>query len=261
MKGFVKSYLPTLLFFGIVGLIGGFCTGLYLLDSYPENIRAELLSELAALGLPESIPTEIVTGLLSAISAAGYGIVLGDIGLLIAKRLYLVSEDRSITAGPLLFSILVALIGGLVMIYADQLFFGRYSEAIMDFYLTKPTLVYLIGCVSYGAVIEEVMLRLFMMSLIAFILHKVSGGGKEAPKAWMLVCANIISALIFAAAHLPATFMILGSSPILIARCFIMNGGIGLMFGWLYRKFGLRYAMIAHGGCHVVSKLIWMLLI
>ena len=35
----------------------------------------------------------------------------------------------------------------------------------------------------------------------------------------------------------------------------------GLAFGWLYRKFGLRYAMIAHGGCHVVSKLIWILFI
>ena len=35
----------------------------------------------------------------------------------------------------------------------------------------------------------------------------------------------------------------------------------GLAFGWLYRKYGLRYAMIAHGGCHVVSKLIWILFI
>ena len=39
------------------------------------------------------------------------------------------------------------------------------------------------------------------------------------------------------------------------------NGGIGLLFGLLYRKYGLRYAMIAHGGCHVVSKLIWILFV
>ena len=32
-------------------------------------------------------------------------------------------------------------------------------------------------------------------------------------------------------------------------------------FGWLYRKYGLRYAMIAHGGCHILSKLIWILFI
>ena len=38
-----------------------------------------------------------------------------------------------------------------------------------------------------------------------------------------------------------------------------LAGSFGLLFGWLYRKYGLRYAMIAHGGCHVVSKLIWIL--
>ena len=37
------------------------------------------------------------------------------------------------------------------------------------------------------------------------------------------------------------------------------NGGIGLMFGRLYRKHGIAYAMIAHAGCHIVSKLIWVL--
>ena len=41
----------------------------------------------------------------------------------------------------------------------------------------------------------------------------------------------------------------------------LLNGGFGLAFGWLYRRFGLRYAMIAHGGCHVVSKMIWLLFI
>ena len=71
--------------------------------------------------------------------------------------------------------------------------------------------------------------------------------------------SNIIAALLFAAGHLPATFAILGTSPLLIARCFLLNGGLGLLFGRLYRKYGLRYAMIAHGGCHVVSKLVWIL--
>ena len=41
----------------------------------------------------------------------------------------------------------------------------------------------------------------------------------------------------------------------------LLSGVFGLAFGWLYRKFGLRYAMIAHGGCHVVSKLIWILFV
>lgn len=123
----------------------------------------------------------------------------------------------------------------------------------------KPTPAYILGCVTYGAVIEEVMLRLFMMSLIALVLHLIFERGKETASVWVLVTANIISALLFAAGHLPATQILLGLSPMILVRCFLLNGGIGLLFGWLYRKFGLRYAMLAHGGCHVVSKLIWIL--
>ena len=66
-------------------------------------------------------------------------------------------------------------------------------------------------------------------------------------------------ALLFAAGHLPTTFVTLGNSPLILFRCFLLNGTFGLAFGWLYRRYGLRYAMIAHGGCHVVSKLIWIL--
>ena len=77
----------------------------------------------------------------------------------------------------------------------------------------------------------------------------------------VLIAANVIAALLFSAGHLPTTFIMLGSSPVILLRCFLLNGGFGLLFGWLYRKYGLRYAMLAHGGCHVVSKLIWILFV
>ena len=147
------------------------------------------------------------------------------------------------------------------MILADLLFFGNYSQVIADSYLAKPAVSYMIAAVFYGGVIEEVMLRLFMMSLIAFLLHKLFGKGKAWPDTWMLVTSNILAALLFAAGHLPMTFMTIGNTPMILFRCFLLNGGLGLLFGWLYRKYGLRYAMVAHAGCHVVSKLIWILFV
>ena len=155
----------------------------------------------------------------------------------------------------------VSVIGGLALIFLDLLFFGNYSEVIMNSYAAKPTVTYMLATVLYGGVIEEVMLRLFWMSLIAFIFHKLFGKKHDKPTTAILIASNIIAALLFAAAHLPATFMMIGNSTIIIARCFLLNGGIGLLLGWLYRKYGLRYAMIAHGGCHIVSKLIWILFI
>jgi len=131
----------------------------------------------------------------------------------------------------------------------------------MDSYAAKPTIPYILASILYGGVIEEVMLRLFMMSLIAFILYKLFGKKQERPSVVILVSANVIAAILFAAGHLPATAALMGITPMIIIRCFLLNGGFGLLFGYLYRKYGLRYAMIAHGGCHVISKLIWILFV
>lgn len=260
MKKFIKLYWKTLLFFTIVGLIGGFFVGIYTLDSYPEEIRQQLLEEINASGLG-GIPVHILLGMISALQSAGYGLVLGAFGILLGKKIGLWKDERQITTKPLTFSVIVSIVGGLVLILPDLFFFGHYSEAIMNSYASKPTIPYLLATVTYGAVIEEVMLRLFLMSLIAFVLHKIFDRKNATPNTAILVIANIVASLLFAAGHLPATFAMIGNSSLIIFRCFLLNGALGLLFGWLYRKYGLRYAMIAHGGCHIVSKLIWILFI
>ena len=260
IKDFIKSYWKTLLFFGLVGLVGGFFVGLYLLDSYPAEMKQQLIDELAKAGLRD-VPADITIGIITAIQSLGYGVILGALGIILAKRVGLWRDERGITKKPLFISLVISVIGGLALIIPDILFFGRHSTAIMESYATKPTAAYLVATVTYGGIIEEVMLRLFTMSLVAFILYKLFGKGADKPSTAILIAANLIAALLFAAGHLPGTFILLGSSPMIIARCFLLNGGFGLLFGYLYRKYGLRYAMIAHAGCHIVSKLIWILFI
>lgn len=252
MRNFVNTYWKTLLFFILIGLVGGFFVGIYALDSYPQEMQQQILSQ----GLDR-----ITLGLVSAIQSAGYGLVLGALGILLGKKVGLWKDEIAITRKPLIASAVVAVIGGLVLILPDLLFFGRYSEAIMNSYAVKPTVPYIIATVTYGAVIEEVMLRLFAMSLIAFLLHKLFERKREQPTTAVLIVSNVIAALLFAAAHLPTTAAVIGLSPLIVFRCFLLNGAFGLLFGYLYRKYGLRYAMIAHGGCHVVSKLIWILFV
>lgn len=259
MQGFVKKYWKTLAFFGVVGLVGGFFTGLYVLDSYPESIRQQLVAELSAYDLGVSI--ELFIALVSAMQSVIYGVLLGGIGIFLGKKVGLWKDEKTFTRKALMAAVLVGVLGGIAIILPDLLFFGKYNQAIADSYRAKPTVALILASVLYGGVIEEVMLRLFMLSLVAFLLHKLLGKGKEKPATWVLVLSNVIAALLFAAGHLPTTFLIIGNSPMILFRCFLLNGGIGLLFGWLYRKYGLRYAMIAHGGCHMVSKLIWILFV
>ena len=260
MKIFLKTYWNTLLFFTLAGLVGGFFIGVYVLDSYPLELKQQLVEEVYSMGLGE-VPLSLLMGLLTAVQAAGYGLVLGGIGIVLAKKVGLWNDEVRITKKPLVITMIVAAFGGLALILPDVLFFGQYSEAIVNAYVVKPTVEYILGSIIYGGIIEEVMLRLFMMSLIAFILHKLFGKKDNKPAAVILIISNMIAAFLFAAGHLPTTAITMGLSPMIIFRCFLLNGSFGLMFGWLYRKYGLRYAMIAHGGCHIVSKLIWILFI
>ena len=260
MQNFIKTYWKTLLFFAVIGLAGGFFVGLYVLDSYPPELQQQLIAELEKEGLGQLSPS-LVLAVISALQAAGYGLVLGAAGIFLGKKCGLWKDERTITRKPLMITIAMSVIGGLALILPDILFFGNYSQVIKDSYAVKPTIPYLLATVTYGAVIEEVMLRLFWMTLVAFLLHKLFEKGKEKPSVTVLVIANAIAAILFAAGHLPTTFVTIGSSAMIIFRCFLLNGIFGLAFGWLYRKWGLRYAMIAHGGCHIVSKLIWMLFI
>lgn len=252
MKRFIEQYWTTVLFFVVIGLVGGFFTGLYTLDSYPAEMQQLLLEQ----GI-----TRPILGLVSAVQSAGYALFCGVLGILLGKKTGLWRDERILENPGLKAANIVAIVGGMVLILSDLLLFGPRCQVIMDSYAVKPTLTYIVAAVLYGGVIEEVMLRLFMMSLVAFVLHKLFWRKREQTPVAALVAANILSALLFAAGHLPATQMMMGLTPMIIFRCFLLNGGIGLLLGWLYRKYGLRYAMIAHGGCHVVSKLIWILFV
>ena len=252
IKQFMKDYWKTLLLFAIAGLVGGFFTGLFVLDSYPADLQQEALEQ----GL-----TPAIMAVVTAMQAVGYGVVLGAIGILLGKKTGLWRDERSISKKPLFITLAIAVLGGVALILPDLLFFGKYNEVIMNSYAAKPTISYIIGAVIYGGVIEEVMLRLFWMTLVAFVLWRLFAKKEEKPTTAILVMANIVAAILFAAGHLPATVLMIGTSPLVIARCFLLNGGFGLLFGYLYRKYGLRYAIIAHGGCHIVSKLIWILFI
>lgn len=250
MADFVKKYWKTTLFFALAGLVGGFFVGLYQMDSYPVEIRQEILSQ----GI-----NNVLLGAISAVQAAGYGLVLGAAGIFLGKKTGLWKDERKLEKKPLTCTAIVAILGGMLLILPDLLIFGNYSEIVRDSYAVKPTVSYMLAAVIYGGVIEEVMLRLFMMSLLAFLLQKLFR--KESGTTGVLIAANVIAAMLFAAAHLPATAMLMELTPMILFRCFLLNGGFGLVFGWLYRKYGLRYAMLAHAGCHVISKLIWILFI
>jgi membrane protease YdiL (CAAX protease family) len=249
MKELIKNNLKYLIFLAIFGLVGGYFTAIYTVQSLGQDMIDEAIAEVGSID---------VLIIITTLQSLSYALILGVVGKLLAKKIGLWRKFEFDKKGNVEL-ILVTILGGAAFILIDCLFFSNFSDVIKNSYTVKPIVEYIIASITYGAVIEEVILRLFFMSLIAVIIQKLSK--KDVINNKILVVANVISAILFAAAHLPATIMTIGITPMIIIRCFVMNGAFGLMFGRLYRKFGIHYSMLAHCGVHIVSKLIWILFI
>ena len=249
MKEYLKKNLCFIILLAVFGLVGGYFTSLYSLESLAPEMIEEAVAQLGS--------TDMLI-LVSTLQSLSYALVLGLVGKALAEKIGLWRSPR-LEAGPVSSAVVVSLIVGVAIILPDLLFFNNFSDILRESYLTKPTLNYIIASLTYGGVIEEVMLRLFFMSLIAFIIMKLSK--RSEPTDAQIIVANFIAAVLFAAGHLPATITTLGISGMLIFRCFLLNGTAGLFFGRLYRKYGLLYSCLAHAGAHIVSKIIWLLFI
>ncbi len=97
----------------------------------------------------------------------------------------------------------------------------------------------------YGAINEEVLLRLFLFTLIYFFVGKCVTIN-EKNKSSILWCVNILVALLFGIGHLPAAFKLISPSAFEVFRVLLLNGIAGVVFGWLYWSKGLWTAMAAH---------------
>jgi len=236
-----------------VAAVAGILVCLYQMDTLPP----ELLAQTGEL--PGGTGTLLW---LSALQTVLYALVCGFFGCLLAEKTGLWKPLRLQKKG-LLAALIVGLAGGVVLAL-DHWTFGAYIPGLQEANAASLTLTSILATILYGGIIEEVMMRLFFMTLLAFLLWKIFCGKKEkdAIPTWVFVAANVLSSLVFAAAHLPATRMLFGAlTPLILFRCFLLNGCIGLLFGRLYRKWGIQYAMLAHALCHIVGRLIWLVFI
>lgn len=113
----------------------------------------------------------------------------------------------------------------------------------------------------YGGIVEEILLRLFLVTLIVWLIWKFSKTDDGKPTATSIWIAIITAAIIFGIGHLPATALLTTITPIVIVRAILLNGIGGVIFGWLYWKKGLESAMIAHFTADLVLLVVFPLML
>jgi hypothetical protein len=105
----------------------------------------------------------------------------------------------------------------------------------------------------YGGIVEELLLRWGMMTLLVWLAWRLFQKGQGKPRAVWFVIAIIISSLVFGLGHLPlVSAMAVNYTVAIVGYIVFANSLFGLIAGYLYWKRGLEAGIIAHMLTHVV---------
>lgn len=104
----------------------------------------------------------------------------------------------------------------------------------------------------YGGIFEELLSRLFLLTLVAWLVDRSwrkSTPSLSTPAFWV---ANIIAAVVFGLGHLPSASLVMQITPLVVAAALVLNAIAAIPFGYLYLKRGLEAAMVAHFAADIV---------
>jgi hypothetical protein len=108
--------------------------------------------------------------------------------------------------------------------------------------------------VLYGGITEELLLRWGVMTLLLWASWRLVQRGAGAPQPAVVLFAVLASAFVFGLGHLPTVLAFGGalSRPV-IAYVLLGNATFGCITGFLFWRYGLEAAMIAHALAHVFA--------
>jgi membrane protease YdiL (CAAX protease family) len=218
-----------------------------------------MLPDTAAL-TPLPIPVIVLAALMENLVLFGIAIFFG---LLLSRRvgmglpLLQAALEGKARRGALL-SVLplsagVGAAGGVLTVLLDLLF-----RKLTITLLSANTPVWWKGLLAsfYGGIAEELLCRLFLVSLFVWITTKIKKTPAGTPTRFGVWCSIVLAAVLFGLGHLPATSALTALTPLIVVRAVVLNGVLGVAFGWLYWKKGLEAAMIAHFSADLVLHVI-----
>ncbi len=156
-----------------------------------------------------------------------------------------------------------------VLIAAVVSFVGALFVMLMDHFLFMPNIGVTeevsvapwwqgLLAMFYGGFTEELMVRFFVMTFIVWLLAIITRKQRESIPAVYFYIGIVLATLLFGIGHLPAVAQMFGElSALLVVRTVLLNGLLGLWFGYLYWKKGLEYAFIAHMAADIMIHVIF----
>ncbi|ABA25185.1 conserved hypothetical protein (plasmid) [Trichormus variabilis ATCC 29413] len=246
--------------FGILFVLG--IAGIVMLTITSVPLIEQRLAKLS----PETLEKVPPLGILMLLQGLQYSILLAIsilIGIGCAYRVGLHSHliDHWVLhtakspsfAVELKWSLGVGAAGAIVLLLLDRLMQPALPEALQAANNTERSWLNLLTAIFYGGITEEILMRWGLMSLLVWIAWKVFKQGITLPSQGIYQAAIVLAALVFGLLHLPATAAIVPLTPVVIIRALLLNGIVGIAFGWLFWQYSLEAAMLAHISVHAFT--------
>lgn len=215
---------------------------------YAFNMQRELLAEAPMPLWKIALLSSLQTGVLLAI-LIGLGLLLSQqtgLGTPLLSAL-LAGESLATLRDALPLIIMLGLGGTFAMLTLEFGIFQKHLPQKMREQSKNIPIWQRLLASFYGGITEEIIVRLFVMNLLAWLLGFVWSTEQGLPSTEAIWLANFGAAIIFGLLHLPATKALAGKiTPMLFVRAILLNGIGGVIFGYLYWRYGLLAAMVAH---------------
>ncbi len=238
------------------------CTfGVIAILPYSLALQSNLLAQLKV-----SLPLLVLTQVLQSVVLFAVAILIGlaaanRIGLglpILEARLKGESISDKLKA-MILPSIIIGMVASAAVVAIDTYGFGPALMAefgdkakALNLQTGQPAAWKGLLASFYGGIDEEVLLRLCVMSVLAWLGKFVSKTSDDKPTTAVFWIANILAAVLFGLGHLPATATLVPISSLVITRAIVLNGLVGVCTGYLYIKYGLESAMLSHFSADLV---------
>ncbi len=144
------------------------------------------------------------------------------------------------------YGIILGLISGILITLISIIFKSSLPQEFID--LGNKIKITVIARFIYGGFTEELLVRFGFMTLVVWIVSKVTNNLVNSTY-WIGI---ILASILFGLGHFPVVFNTVPNPSItLLTYVLIGNSIAGLFFGWLYWKKGLEAAFIGHIFAHV----------
>lgn len=153
-------------------------------------------------------------------------------------------------------TLLLSVAAWVIVLALERFVFGPHVPQVLRQASAKVQLWKRVLASFYGGLTEEILMRLFLMNLLAWILSLVWSASDGTPAVGAIWMANILAALLFGLGHMPATAALTKLTPWVVTRGVLLNGIGGIVFGYLFWQYGLLAAMIAHFTMDILLQVI-----